>query len=221
MRTRHCHRLPGKDRPQARTPSKALTGLLAGAALALFASPAQAGSIDVIRDCSEDGTLEKPYSQRELSGALDTLPSDLDEYTDCRSVIRGAQLAGARGGGPAGEKHGKAGDRGARVAREQPTSNEATEIDRTSRSKTAVKVGRSLIRPGETGARLGQSGFGGDLPGLVLATLLSLAAATLWAGGFALQRRRPAFWRAAGAALAAPARRIGHGVRRGISRFRR
>jgi hypothetical protein len=221
MRTRHCHRLPSKDRPQARTPSKALTGLLAGAALALFASPAQAGSIDVIRDCSEDGTLEKSYSQKELSGALDTLPSDLDEYTDCRGVIRGAQLAGARGGGPTDQSHPKSDAGTAKAARKQPTSHETSKIDRTRRSTSAVEVGGGLVRPGATGTGLGQGGFGGDLPGLVLATLVGLGAATLWAAGFALQRRRPAAWRAASAALAAPARRIGDGVRRGISRFRR
>ena len=74
--------------------------LLVAAALALLATaPAQASSGDVIRDCSEDGSLEGHYSQGELVGALDNLPSDIDEYTDCRTVIRRAQLAGAKGKG--------------------------------------------------------------------------------------------------------------------------
>ena len=49
----------------------------------------------MIRDCSEDGVLNGKYSQSELDGALEQLPSDLDEYTDCRSVIRRAQLGSA------------------------------------------------------------------------------------------------------------------------------
>jgi hypothetical protein len=220
MRTRHRHRPPGSNRAGVRLPSKALVCLLAGAAVVLVASPARAASIDVIRDCSEDGSLGKRYSQKELSGALDTLPSDLDEYTDCRGVIRGAQLSGARGGGPAADKHVKAAGR-RRDARDEPSGEEANEIDRKARSTGAVSVGGRLIRPGQSGAGLGETGLGGELPGLLLATLLGLGAATLSAAGFVLQRRRPAALRAVGAALAAPARRIGDGVKRGIDRFRR
>ena len=70
-----------------------LAAVLAAHAVAVptaFASP-----VSVIRDCSEDGMLNGTYSPKELDGALDQLPSDLDEYTDCRAVIRRAQLGAA------------------------------------------------------------------------------------------------------------------------------
>jgi hypothetical protein len=55
---------------------------------------AHASGSDVIRDCAQDGVLNKHYSQKELQDALNNMPSDIDEYTDCRSVIRGAMGGG-------------------------------------------------------------------------------------------------------------------------------
>jgi hypothetical protein len=70
--------------------------------------PAHAGAsgADVIADCSKHGTLTKRYSQKEYRQALANLPADIEEYGNCRNVIRDAQLAGAsnrsRGGGGGG-----------------------------------------------------------------------------------------------------------------------
>jgi hypothetical protein len=63
---------------------------------------AHASGSDVIRDCAQDGQLNKHYTQKELRDALNNLPSDIDEYTDCRSVIRAALLGsnGDNGGAP-------------------------------------------------------------------------------------------------------------------------
>src|SRR3954451_12905483 len=55
---------------------------------------AQASGNDVIRDCAQDGQLNKHYSQSDLQNAYDNLPSDIDEYTDCRQVIRAAMGGG-------------------------------------------------------------------------------------------------------------------------------
>ena len=86
-----------------RTTQVAFAAALAVSLLALSnVAPAHASAASVIRDCSEDGVLNGNYSQSELDGALEQLPSDLDEYTDCRAVIRSAQL------GSAGRKHGAA-----------------------------------------------------------------------------------------------------------------
>ncbi|MCW3012255.1 MAG: hypothetical protein JWO90_2659, partial [Solirubrobacterales bacterium] len=66
--------------------------------LAALATPsaALADSSDVIRDC-QDGKIDGTYSQKEFSSALRNIPTDVDEYTDCRDVIRRAQLGAARG----------------------------------------------------------------------------------------------------------------------------
>jgi hypothetical protein len=56
---------------------------------------AAASGGDVIADCTMHGTLTKHYSQREYRQALASLPADVDEYGDCRNVIKDAQVAGA------------------------------------------------------------------------------------------------------------------------------
>ena len=79
--------------------SKTLIALASAAAFWAAAVPAHASPTDVIRDCSQDGRLNRHYTEKELVGALRKLPSDVDEYTDCRGIIRRAQLAGANKGG--------------------------------------------------------------------------------------------------------------------------
>ncbi|QEC46277.1 hypothetical protein FSW04_00915 [Baekduia soli] len=59
---------------------------------------AQASGSAVIRDCTDDGQLSRSYSQSDYAQALAHLPADIDEYSDCRDVIRRAQLGGAGGG---------------------------------------------------------------------------------------------------------------------------
>lgn len=61
-----------------------------------FPAIATASGDDVIRDCSQDGDLDQDYSDEELEDANNNMPSDIDQYSDCRDVIRQAQ-AGGRG----------------------------------------------------------------------------------------------------------------------------
>jgi hypothetical protein len=169
------------------------------AVMAAAVSPAHPSAISVIRDCSEDGVLNGKYSASELERALDQLPSDLDEYTDCRSVIRRAQL------GSAGGKHRKAkpsavADRVDAVA--PPTPGEAGAIAKAADADEAVRIGGQGVRPGESGAPFDSAGFGTDLPPLVLILLIALGASTL-------------------AVSTVTGRRHLGGVKRGISRFRR
>src|SRR3954464_4145879 len=65
----------------------------------------------VIRDCTDDGRLQGHYSQKDLRDALNSMPSDIDEYTDCRDVIRRAAFggAGSSGGGKGGSGGGGGG----------------------------------------------------------------------------------------------------------------
>jgi hypothetical protein len=61
----------------------------------LFAVPAQAADpIKVIRDCEDDGILQGNYTPAEIRAAQKALPTDIDEYSDCRDV-----LSRALGGG--------------------------------------------------------------------------------------------------------------------------
>lgn len=88
-----------------------LITILAALLVALLSLPAfaQASGEDVIRDCNEDGTLDGNYSQEELRDAEENLPSDIDQYGDCRDVINQAQADASRrraGGGASGSAGG-------------------------------------------------------------------------------------------------------------------
>jgi hypothetical protein len=197
-------------RPNATTTISALLLLVA-----LLAAPAaHAAPIDVIRDCSEDGVLDRNYSQDDLTGALRQLPSDLDEYTDCRSVIRNAQLAGAHGKGDKGARKSAAG----RVNAAAPPS--ADEEQKLSHAADAgggkVRIGGEPLSPGARGAPLAATGLGTDLPTSMLLLLIALGVAMAAGAVFAIQRRWPHALQTAGA----PFRRFFDGVRRGISRRR-
>src|SRR5436190_20249309 len=100
--------LSGQRRPRRtrnmRTHLRTTLLLIAVLLLGLPAA-AHASGADVIRDCAQDGKLDKTYTQKELQSALKNLPSDIDEYTDCGSVIRAAMHGGSGnpgGPGPAG-----------------------------------------------------------------------------------------------------------------------
>jgi hypothetical protein len=81
------------------------------AALALAPS-AGASRDDVIRDCADDGQFSRTYSHADLKAAHDNLPTDIREYTDCKSLIE-AELAKGGGGSPtAGGGPGGAGTAG-------------------------------------------------------------------------------------------------------------
>jgi hypothetical protein len=68
-----------------------LRSLAVATALGLaFGATALAGPPSPIRDCAADGDLDRRYSNSELSDALNRLPSDLAEYSNCGEVLNGA-----------------------------------------------------------------------------------------------------------------------------------
>ena len=72
------------------------------ALIALLVVPATAtASVDAIYEDCQDGRLDKRYPKPELREALRDMPADLDEYTNCRELIRAAR-DNQRGGGGAG-----------------------------------------------------------------------------------------------------------------------
>ena len=175
--------------------------LVTAVALSLLApTAALASGADVIKDCTDDGRLSKKYSQKEYSSALGDIPTDVDEYTDCRDVIRRAQLgdtsgtgsgssgaAGAVGGAPGGPG-GPAGGAGAGdpLAGATPQERAAIEKARSGGNKP-VKIAGRLVQPGH----LGFSGLDAidTLPTPLLIVLIVAALAAGGAGGALLQRR--------------------------------
>jgi hypothetical protein len=187
-------------------------------ALALsLAVPALAGasSSAVIKACT-DGTLaSKSFSQRDYAKALANLPSDVDEYTDCRAQIQRAQLhgsshgrggSGSNGGSGIGGVTGGTGGPSAGGGAAAPAGpitdplQSATPAERATYAK-AVKAGSAPVeldgRPISAG-RLGGSTVDtvDDLPAPLLAILVLLLLGGVGATGFGTRRlvhtRRPA-----------------------------
>lgn len=160
---------------------------------ALFvAAPAQgASSTRLYDDCQDNGVIDGTYTQAEFQKALAGLPSDLDQYTDCRDLLRRAQLAaagrgkgggsgsGSAGGGAGGTGGGGSGDgTGGRVdplATATPQERQGL-LDATAGGQHGVDLAGSLVRPGAQ--------HGGDgLPTPLLVLLAALAVAALAGGG--------------------------------------
>lgn len=175
-------------------PKLAAASFATAAIALLVAAPAQAARGDgVIKDCTADGRMDGGWSQADYKDALDNLPTDIDEYTDCRELIRAAQLAARRGGGGgsrAGGGGGAAAARGAEppAAPAAPTAGERVRIERA-RKGGPVRVGGTHVAPGESGGPLGEPAAATNrLPLPLLLALLALAASGLALTAAAVRR---------------------------------
>ena len=174
-----------------------LTALAALAALAL-APAASASPSAVVRDCAQDGSLDGSYSDADKRAALGEIPADVDEYSDCRSVIGGA-IGGAKATGSVssnGTSSPDAAAAGTPQARRKAAARRAKKV-REARLKRARQVrekqlGARAVDPRDPGVfRAANTANGMPLP-FTLA-LLALALIALAGGLLTLWRRNPAF----------------------------
>ena len=162
-------------------------------ALTLPVAAAASGE-DVIRDCSQDGDLDKEYSDDELQDASENMPSDIDAYTDCRDVIRQAQ-GGGRGstsspgdpGGGGGGSSGNGGNDGNGSGGASPTGSDAEELAR--RQEEA----RAGTAPSESAALTASADAGDDsgLPTAALVAIVLLGRAAVGGGVYLLRDYLP------------------------------
>jgi hypothetical protein len=167
------------------------------------------------RDCADDGQLDKRYTQAELADALAHLPADVDEYSDCRDVLRRAQLGGGggssssgTGGGGSGGTTGAGANAGGTIgagtaaaggdigaAAVDPAADplqSATDAERAAFQKAVingsapVKLDGRPIYPGALGGAK-TSGIA-DLPTPLLAILALLALGAFGAGALGTRR---------------------------------
>lgn len=170
-----------------------LVFLIALAAPALaYASPGA-----VIRDCADDGDLDHHYSNSDLDKAEKNLPSDLDEYSDCRSVIAGAKTGGSDKGG--GRHNGSSGGGTGTTAKssEIAARNEdkaALNALTKSGKKPRLEIGGRTVQPGSNGL-FDLSSASNGLPLPLLLALIAVGLLTAFGGLFALRRRVPALAR--------------------------
>jgi hypothetical protein len=67
---------------------------LGGVSQAVFLPPADAAGRSLpIADCNAHAQLTRHYSVAQLRNALETMPADIKEYTNCGDVIQRALLA--------------------------------------------------------------------------------------------------------------------------------
>ena len=168
-------------------------------------APALADSDDVIQDCYEDGKLDGSYTQDELDEAEDDLPSDVDEYSDCRQVIASARArggrgkrggtggvpgAGFRGGGTAGGDPALSTDSGAIAGSREDLDALNSLTDRRPADEPKVPVGAGQpIQPAAGATSVGESA--NDMPEPLLAALIALGALGALGGLAAAWRHRP------------------------------
>ena len=158
---------------------------------------------DVIRDCNEDGDLDRNYPDRDLREAEQNLPSDIDEYTDCRAVIRSARAGRRPGGGGGGDGGGAPGFRsglpgGMGSAEEAATPEDRTALDEAKRDRSdraresaAVRIDGEMVVPGGDGEFTAGRTAANKLPLAVLLVLICVAALAAAIALAAAARRWP------------------------------
>jgi hypothetical protein len=172
--------------------------ILAALALSLAsAAPAFADGNDVIRDCNEDGDLDGDYTQGELRDAEENLPTDIDEYTDCRAVIRNARGGRRRGGGlGAGSFRGPnlpfgAAEDVATAAERRAYEEARRDRGGAARDAAAVTIDGERVVPGGDGTFTAARTAANELPLPVLLALICMAAIAAVAAFAAASRRWP------------------------------
>jgi hypothetical protein len=166
--------------------------LLSAVALLVLPAGAQASALS---DCVQDNDLDHHYSNSELQKALDNLPTDSDEYGNCREILGGAITSGSDKGGGRPSDAGPGG--GALSAKEQAQRSKdnqdlaAIAGDGTGDPRTpSVDVGGKTVEPGSN-CLFDLASSSNDQPAPLLVALIALAVLALTGVLVALRGRIP------------------------------
>ena len=154
--------------------------------LLAIAQPAYAdvGETIILR-CTHGQSLSG-FSQSSYSQALKELNADTEEYSDCSSLIRQAQVAAATGGrGGASVVAGQGGATPVAIAATPSEQRAITHAEHA--SPESVKLDGTVIHPGVVHANI--TSALSSLPTPLLATLAFLLACLLLVVGGALRNR--------------------------------
>jgi hypothetical protein len=174
---------------------RAATRLLVLAVLAFMALPGSAMA-DPITDCNTDGDLDEKYSNKELREAIEDLPTDLDEYSNCREILSGAITSGSdRGGGrPTLGADGSPLPAEEQAARTKDNEDLAAITADPEKSPPSVEVGDEKVEPGSNGL-FDLASASNDLPVTLLVALIAIALVAVIGGLVAMRERIPALAR--------------------------
>ena len=158
----------------------ALACLVLGLMVAVPAANA-ASTTQILRDCADDGVLQGDYKPSELRKARQNIPTDTDEYTDCRDVLARAAAAGVAGSGAgSGGGSGTAGGSSENAPLESPNTPEGKEAIGKAAAEGApdpIRLGGRAVVPGSAG--LASDAVRNDLPTPLIVVLALLGAAAL------------------------------------------
>jgi len=162
-------------------PAALLAAALLAAMLLAIAPPASAnvGETIILR-CTHGQSLSG-FSQSAYGQALEELSADTEEYSDCSSLIRQAQLAAAAGVGGANAIAGQS------VAIPATPSEQRALAHAQHAGPAPVRVGGAVIDPGVV--RVDVASALSSLPTPLLATLAFLLACLLLVVGGAVRNR--------------------------------
>jgi hypothetical protein len=170
----------------------------------------------VIQDCSQDGHLDGHYTVQQLRNAQSNLPSDIDQYTDCRDVIAQAlaqaQAAGRGGGGTGGSGGGAGGGQSTTAGSPKPNEGNPalatksgayapSQADKQAydRAVTEASVGGAV--PGglsiPTAGGFAPAGASNSIPLPVLLALVAVGLLIAATSAMVARRRLPAIARVA------------------------
>ena len=164
---------------------------LSGLILLLAAAPASAGVREqILREC-QGGRITGNYTPKQLRDARQHIPTDIDEYSDCRDVLAQAALTGRGGSGGNGSPVSSApGGVVADTGRSPLTASDPGEtaaLDTARLQSDKQSVGNEALIPGATGLAATAERHNLPTPVLVVLLLLGLCAS---AATFASVRRR-------------------------------
>jgi hypothetical protein len=179
----------------SRTVIRVVKQLFLLSALALLLVPAAARA-DALSDCTYDNDLDKSYSNSELQKALDNLPTDSDEYSNCREILSAAIHDGSDKGGGRPESSGPNGTpvSGKEQSSRAKDGKDLAALTAGQSTPPRVDVGGQSVKPGDDGL-YDLASSSNDLPIPLLAALILLGALAITGALVALRTRIPALAR--------------------------
>jgi hypothetical protein len=168
--------------------------VLAALSTVLFLALAPAAGADVgatiISRCTHGQSISG-FSPQAYRQALQELPTEVEEYSDCGNLIRQAELAAAGGGGGGGGGF-AGGPAGSLVAPIPLTPAERSALKQALKTSPApLRVDGALVRPGVVPVDVASAVS--SLPTPLLATLAFILACALLLAGTALRNRVRAY----------------------------
>jgi hypothetical protein len=155
--------------------------------LLVLPAPAHASANQVLRDCIYDGKLDHHYSNAELRRARDHMPSDADEYSDCRDIIAAAIKGGSDLSGGAPSPGIGATNPAAEAAAQQTDQADLAAISDSDKTPK-LDVGGQSLKPDSSGF-FNLGGAANQVPVPLVIALLLLCVMAL-ATGFGSMRER-------------------------------